>query len=55
MEIVESIVENDPNSIIIIQSDHSARASSDDDLFLNIFSLEDMSSVFNAVYCKGEN
>lgn len=54
MEIVESIVENDPNSIIIIQSDHSARAASDDDLFLNIFSLEDMYSVFNAVYCKGE-
>jgi len=53
-EIAELLVENDPNSIIIIQSDHGARASSDPDLFLEIFPLEDVSNIFNAVYYKGE-
>lgn len=54
LEIVESIVENDPNSCIILQSDHSARASSDPDLFMELFALEDMSNIFNAVYLNKE-
>ncbi len=53
-EIVESIITNDPNSVIILQSDHSARASSDDKLFLEKFKLEDMSSILNAVYYRGD-
>lgn len=53
-EIIDSIVTNDPNSCIIIQSDHSARASSDPELFLEIFDLEDISNIFNAVYYKGK-
>ena len=54
IDIVKSIVENDPNSCIILQSDHSARASSDPDLFMEVFPLEDMSNILNAVYYKKE-
>lgn len=53
-DIVESILMNDPYSCIIIQSDHSARASSNSELFMEIFTLEDMSNFFNAVYIGGE-
>lgn len=53
-EIVNSIVNNDPGSIIILQSDHGARASSDPDLYMEKFTLEDMSHIFNAVYFRGE-
>lgn len=54
IEIVDLIIENDPESCIIIQSDHSARASADREIFMEKFSLEDMSNIFNAVYFKGE-
>ena len=53
-ELVECILENDPNSIIIIQSDHGARASTDMSLYKVMFSLEDMSNIFNCVYYPGE-
>lgn len=53
-EIVESILKSDPTCIIILQSDHSARASSDSNLFMKMFELEDMSNSFNAVYYCGE-
>lgn len=54
IEIVDSIIENDPESIIIIQSDHSARASTDAEIFLEMFALDDISNIFNAVYVKGK-
>lgn len=50
-QIANSIVSSDPNSIIIIQSDHGARASSDPEL-KGIFKLKDMKNIFNAVYYK---
>ena len=53
-EIVDSISKNDPYSCIIIQSDHGARASSNSELFMEKFTLEDMSNFFNAVYLKGK-
>ena len=48
------IIKNDPDSIIIIQSDHGARASSDSELFMVMFELDEMNNFFNAVYCAGE-
>jgi len=54
-DVVKSILISDPDSIIIIQSDHSARASSDLNLFMEIFGLEDMNNFFNAVYFRGEH
>lgn len=52
-EIAENITQNDPNAIIWILSDHSARASSDPDL-VGIFANEDMTNFFNALYYQGE-
>lgn len=54
IKIVESIVNSDPESCIIIQSDHSARANSDPDLFMKLFTHKDMSNIFNAVYFRKE-
>lgn len=53
-QIVQIILKNDPDSIIILQSDHCARASSDQDLFMKMFALEDMNNFFNAVYYRGQ-
>lgn len=52
-EIVNHILENDPDSIIVLQSDHGARASTSQ-LFMEIFALEDMNNCFNAVYFLDE-
>ena len=49
-ELVCAILQNDPNSVIILQSDHSARAPSDPDIYKKIFTMEDMSNCFNCVY-----
>lgn len=54
IEVVSSVVEKDPNSVIILQSDHSARAASDSQLYRNWISVSDMRSIFNSVYYKGE-
>lgn len=53
-EMVGAILKNDPDSIVILQSDHGARASTSSELFMRVFSLEDMSNCFNAVYYRGE-
>lgn len=53
-QMVDSIVKNDPGSIIIIQSDHGARASYDPELFMELFNLNDMNHIMNAVYYRGE-
>ncbi len=55
VECVDSITTNDPNSIIILQSDHSARASSDIELHGNFISQKDMTNILNAVYFQGES
>lgn len=52
--ILENIVQNDANSIIVLQSDHGARASGTE-LFLKKFSAVDMTNILNAVYVGGEN
>lgn len=53
-ELAIGIINNDPDSIVIIQSDHGARASTSQDLFMEIFELDEMNNIFNAVYCAGE-
>ena len=51
---VDNILKNDPESIVIIQSDHGGRASTSEDLFMVMFELNDVNRCFNAVYFKGE-
>lgn len=53
-DVVDSIIERDPASVIILQSDHSARAASDANLFMNLIPYEDMKNILNAVYYGGE-
>lgn len=55
MSIVENLVKNDPDSLIILMSDHGARASTDIDLFMEKFELNDVNNIFNAFYYKGED
>jgi len=54
LRILENIVNNDPNSIIILQSDHGARASTDEK-FMTKFPLEVMNNPLNTVYYQGNN
>ena len=54
-DLVTALVANDPNAIIILQSDHGARASGDPDLFMKLIPVEDMKNVLNAVYLSGES
>lgn len=54
MQMVSNIIEKDPNSIIIIQSDHSQR-NLEDENGNKIIPVKDAQQVFNAVYFKGEN
>lgn len=50
--IVENIVKNDPEAIIILQSDHGARQAKDKEG--NKISFEEMTNVLNCVYYGGE-
>ena len=54
IDVVSKVVEKDPNSVIILQSDHSARAASDSQLYRKWISVSDMRSILNCVYYKGE-
>ena len=51
---VESIIRHDPNAIILIQSDHSARAADDYELYLKWIGLHDARRTFQAVYFGGQ-
>lgn len=53
-EIAETIIKHDPNSVVWLLSDHSARASSDPDLHRIKFPPEDMTNFFSAVYYNGQ-
>ncbi|MCR5566938.1 MAG: hypothetical protein K6F61_08795 [Clostridiales bacterium] len=53
-ELIDCILKHDPDSIIILQSDHSARASTDSDIFKVVFKMEDMTNCFNCVYYMGK-
>lgn len=53
-DIAKTIIKNDPNSIVWLLSDHSARAPSDPDLFKKKFPPEDMTNFFSAVYYEGQ-
>ena len=55
IEVLDTLVKNDPNSLIIVMSDHGARASSDPNLFMEKFDLNDMNNFFNAFYYCGED
>lgn len=53
IEITSHILKNDPDSIIIVQSDHGARAV-DSELYFTKFTYEQMSNHFNCVYYRGQ-
>lgn len=48
-DMVKSIIEKNPNAIIILQSDHSARAMEDPKVH-KTFNYDDITNFFNAVY-----
>ncbi len=50
-EIVGNILEKDPDCIIVLQSDHGARANTEHNVS---FPLEVQKNIFNAVYYRGE-
>lgn len=55
IEIADLITTHDPNSIIFMTSDHSARASTDVSALAQLrITPEDMRICFNAVYYRGE-
>ena len=47
-KITETIIENDPNSVIVLQSDHGPRHSEG-------LTLEEKTNILNCVYYMGEN
>ena len=53
IKILENLVDNDPDSIIFVQSDHGARAYGSEQ-FLVKFSENDMTEILNVVYCQGK-
>lgn len=53
-DVIETITMNDPNSIIILQSDHSARWTQNDQ-GEQIVTNEDKRNFLNATYYKGES
>ena len=53
-QMVQNVLDNDPDSIIIVQSDHGARASTDMELFMEKFPLEIMNNPMQAVYYRGK-
>lgn len=55
MSVVDNLIKNDPESLIIMMSDHGARASTDMELFMEKFALNDMNNIFNTFYYKGED
>lgn len=54
IRILDNIVSNDPEAVIMLYSDHGARASTNSELFMVKFPLEVMNNSLNAVYYKGE-
>lgn len=54
MQAVEAIQVNDPEAVIILQSDHSARAASDEELFKKLIPEPLMRTYFAAVYLPDE-
>lgn len=53
LRILNNLIENDPNAVIILQSDHGARASTDEN-FMKIFPLDVMNNNLNVVRFCGE-
>lgn len=50
---LQNLVQYDPNSLIVVMSDHGARASTDPKLFMEKFDLEDVNCILNTFYYKG--
>lgn len=55
MQIIDNILENDPDSIILLQSDHGARGSPDLLVTSEKFTVEAMTNPLNAIYYRGED
>ena len=55
INVLDVLRQNDPESLIIVMSDHGARASTDLDLFMEKFELNDMNNIMNAFYYCGED
>lgn len=53
LQILNNLVKNDPNSVILLMSDHGARASTSPS-YMEKFPLEVMNNSLNAVYYQGE-
>lgn len=53
IEVLSNLTVNDPNSLIIVMSDHGARASTDQELYMKVFELNDINNIFNAFYYNG--
>ena len=54
LPMVENIIEKDPNAVILLQSDHGARAAGADSKPSGKFTFEAMKNPLNAVYFAGE-
>lgn len=54
INILDNILRWDDDSIIVLMSDHGARASSDPELFMKKFPLEVMNNPLMAVYYRGK-
>ena len=55
MRIIDNILDNDPDSIILVQSDHGARYHTNT-VLMHTFSIsdEDQRNIFNALYYRGQ-
>lgn len=53
LSILDNIIQNDPEAVIILQSDHGARATTHKD-YTKKFPMEIMTNNFNAVYFGGD-
>ncbi len=55
IDVLDVLRQNDPQSLIIVMSDHGARASTDPALFMEKFELNDMNNILNTFYYCGED
>lgn len=55
ISILDVLTQNDPHALIMTMSDHGARASTSQELFMEKFELNDMNNFFNAFYYDGES
>ncbi len=54
MNILENVLIHDRDAVILLMSDHGARASTDSELFMEKFPMDVMNNPLNAVFFRGE-